>query len=82
MPLELINSSSISKHFYPLEEKQLGGNLIHPLLKDIAHHYLNENDKNEELLKTLIKKEEEFINSSGKSDMLFGIYKRKNHQAN
>ncbi len=79
-PSESVCSSAIpfaiNKYFSTVEEKQLGGNLLHPLLKDIAHHYLNENENNINLLNSLIEKEERFLNGSHKSDMLFGIYKK------
>ena len=78
-PSESVRSEEIpelvKKYFEVVEEKKLGGNLLHPLLKDIAHNF-NESDSEAcMLLKRLFSEEDEFLKTND-SDFLFGIYKK------
>lgn len=76
-PSESINSSEIipalRRHLSILEERALGGNLLHLLFKDIAHHFCNENDETTELLQMLFDAEDQWLKSQ-QSDFVFGIY--------
>jgi len=59
-----------------LEEKKLGWNILHILLKGIAHNFLKNDDETNQLLAYLIKKEEEFVESVGDADSIFGVYQK------
>jgi ubiquinone/menaquinone biosynthesis C-methylase UbiE len=80
-PSEACDSESIipviNKYFNTVEEKSIGWNLTQLLLKDIAHNFLNNNEETKMLLDHIFTLEDEFIASSGKSDAVFGIYRRK-----
>lgn len=84
-PSEAVHSSDILtiiyKYFFPAEEKQLGGCLLHPLLKDISHHFINGDMLAEQLLQKLIEKENTLLKQKGESDFIFGVYKKKKLRA-
>lgn len=79
-PSECIDSSSITpalhKHFKVKVEKGLGGNILMNALKDIAHHFINPNERQKEILKELFKFEDDFLKTH-KSDFVFGIYQNQ-----
>ncbi|NJK98586.1 MAG: class I SAM-dependent methyltransferase [Bacteroidales bacterium] len=50
---------AIHKHFETLEEKQVGGNILHILLKDIAHNFIDDNPETLKILHYLFEKEDE-----------------------
>ncbi len=79
-PSESIASSrilpNVRKHFECLYEKGFGGNLLHLLFKDIAHHFAEETEENRKLLEKLFRAEDRFLESFP-SDFHFGVYKRK-----
>ena len=79
-PSEAVESENIlpaiHKHFTPLEEKQLGGNILMLLLKDISHHFLDGSNETKELLTKLFVLEDEFLKLE-KSNMVFGVYLKK-----
>lgn len=76
-PSESINSSEIipalRRHLRPLDERALGGNLLHLLFKDIAHHFCNERKETKEYLKMLFDAEDQWLKSH-QSDFIFGVY--------
>jgi ubiquinone/menaquinone biosynthesis C-methylase UbiE len=80
-PSEAVDSESIipalHRHFNVIEEKKLGWDITHLLLKDIAHHYINGNPETQKLLQYLFEKEDEYMIATGRSDGLFGIYQKK-----
>jgi ubiquinone/menaquinone biosynthesis C-methylase UbiE len=80
-PSEAVDSESIIpsvyKHFKVLEEKKLGWDIIHLLLKDIAHHYINGNPETGKLLKYIFEKEDEYMAMTGRSDGFFGVFQKK-----
>lgn len=77
-PSEAIDSEAIlpalHKHFKILEEKKLGWNILHLLLKGIAHNFLNDESQTKEIITDLIEKEYEFVGKEGSSDAIFGVY--------
>ena len=73
--LEILNE--IYKKFNIVEEKPFGGNILHVVLKDISHNFLNEDDKTAELINKLIKIEDDFLVLGNKSDFVFGVYSKK-----
>lgn len=79
-PSEAIDSSSIlssvRKMFEPILEKEYGGNLLHLVLKDIAHNFsdVSHDQMQAATLHELFKLEDEFIRER-ESDFLFGIYR-------
>lgn len=78
-PSEAIDSDdivpSLHKHFKIIEEKQVGWNILHILLKDIAHNFLEKDEETMDLIQYLFNKEDEFLANKPKSDAIFGIYK-------
>lgn len=76
-PSEAVDSEaivpSLKKHFRIIEEKKLGWNILHILLKGIAHNFLNDEEETKELINELIKQEYEFVNEVS-SDAIFGVY--------
>jgi ubiquinone/menaquinone biosynthesis C-methylase UbiE len=80
-PSEAVDSESIipalHRHFNVIEEKKLGWDITHLLLKDIAHHYINGNPETQKLLQYLFEKEDEYMVATGRSDGLFGIYQKQ-----
>jgi ubiquinone/menaquinone biosynthesis C-methylase UbiE len=80
-PSEAIDSESIiravHKHFTVIEEKHLGWDILHLLLKDIAHHFISGNPETQKLLQCFFEKEDEYMTITGRSDGLFGIYQKK-----
>ncbi|WP_276974638.1 class I SAM-dependent methyltransferase [Flavobacterium filum] len=79
-PSEAPDSAHLKKalqaNFKVLEEKNMGWNILHILLKGIAHNFLNNDEETNQLLAYLIKKEEEFIERVGDADSIFGVYKK------
>lgn len=81
-PSESIESGKIRsllhEHFHVLTEKEMGGNILHLLLKDIAHHFTAENDPEaREILKQLFEAEDTFLKKYP-SDFIFGVYTHRN----
>lgn len=78
-PSECIDSSSIipalHKHFNVKIEKELGGNILMNVLKDIAHHFIHPNERQREILNELFKYEDEYLKNNS-SDFVFGIYQK------
>lgn len=77
-PSEAVDSEAIlpalKKYFRIVEEKKLGWNILHILLKGIAHNFLNDEEETKKLINELIKKEYEFVNEVKCSDAIFGVY--------
>ncbi len=76
-PSEAVESDKIlpeiHKKFKPLEEKTIGGDILMPVLKDIAHNFLNNDQKTMKILEELFNLEDRFIEEHG-SDFVFGVY--------
>ncbi|MFN0203695.1 MAG: class I SAM-dependent methyltransferase [Bacteroidia bacterium] len=77
-PSESIDSESIMpvihQHFEPIIEKKVGGDLLHILLKDIAHHFVTETEETSLILNDLFQAEDDFMQANNCSDFVFGIY--------
>ncbi len=79
-PSEAICSENIipmlKKYYYPLKEVALGGNILHLLLKDIAHNFMNDALETKRLINQLMNLEDEFLSRNNvTTDHLFGIYR-------
>ncbi|MBK8347155.1 MAG: methyltransferase domain-containing protein [Saprospiraceae bacterium] len=76
-PSECVDSESIisvlKDTFVELKYVSLGGNILVPTLKHIAHHFVN---RHEEIIKELIQKEAEYLTNHS-SDYVFAIYQKK-----
>jgi hypothetical protein len=76
-PSECVESErilpEIHRLFTTVEEKGYGGNILMPLLKDLAHHFMACGPQEEETLHTLFALEDEYLQQHT-SDYLFGIY--------
>ena len=64
---------ALRRHFQPLEEAALGGNLLTLVLKDIAHHFLSEDTATQDLLRELFRLEDTLLEQEP-SNLLFGVY--------
>lgn len=77
-PSEAVESSGIRgllrSRFKTLEEKPYGGNLLMPVLKDISHHFLQQDSANQSILEKLFSMEDQFLQDGNESDCLFGVY--------
>jgi len=66
---------ALRQHFEALEEAALGGNILTLVLKDIAHHFMRDDDaETQALLAELFRLEDAFL-ASNSSDLLFGVYR-------
>lgn len=64
----------LRKHYVTIEEKEVGGNLLMPLLKDIAHHFVEPGDEAHFWLDKLFAAEDEMLKEM-ESILFFGVYK-------
>lgn len=79
-PSEAVDSESIvpalHKHFTTIEEKKVGWDILHILLKDIAHNFLSKDPDTQLMLSYLFDQEDEYLQQTGRSDAVFGIYRK------
>jgi len=66
----------IHKYFKTLEEKKVGWDILHCLLKDISHNFLDDNDESKSLLNWLFDREDDYLRDTGRSDAIFGVYQK------
>jgi ubiquinone/menaquinone biosynthesis C-methylase UbiE len=75
-PSECVDSESIlpvlRREFVEISYQALGGNVLMPVLKHIAHHFV---DKNQDQLLELISKEDAYLQNH-QSDFVFAIYQK------
>jgi ubiquinone/menaquinone biosynthesis C-methylase UbiE len=81
-PSESVESATIlpaiHKYFKVVEEKNIGGDLLMMVLKDIAHHFISHNDtEGKKILEKLFEEEDQYLLESEKADFIFGIYQKK-----
>ncbi len=78
-PSEAVESENIlpllNQYFKASEIKNVGGNLLQPVLKDISHHFLRDEKKAIEVLEYLFMREDQFLKEN-KSDFVFGVFKK------
>ncbi len=78
-PSESINSEQIlpatRAHFQVVIERPLGGNLLHLLLKDIAHNFWVNDPEAKDWLSKCFKAEDDFLREH-EDDFIFGVYKK------
>ncbi len=79
-PSEAVESQeilpAIHKYFKPHEERKVGWDVLHLLLKDISHNFLPDNNETKSLLTYIFEQEDNYISETGRSDGIFGIYKK------
>lgn len=79
-PSECIESvkiiPAIHEAFDVVVERPYGGNILAPVLKDIAYNFLDLDENKIDNLERLFKFEDEYLKSN-KSDFVFGVYKMK-----
>ena len=68
---------SLNKNFDVLEEKKLGWNISHLLLKGISHNFLESDEETKKLLELILDQEEKFVENTQENDAVFGVYKMK-----
>ena len=75
-PSEAVESENIlpllKDLFYTVELKFLGGNILHLLLKNISHHFMN-NEESNKVLDYLVREDKKFL-LNNKSDFIFGVF--------
>ncbi|ESU25841.1 methyltransferase family protein [Flavobacterium limnosediminis JC2902] len=80
-PSEAPDSENLRKglisNFDELEETELGWNITHLLLKDIAHNFLNDDKETKNLLREIIQKEADFVAINKENDAIFGVYQKR-----
>ncbi len=82
-PSESVNSSKlvgeVEKRFQRLQLTNLGGNILHILLKDISHHFTGNDERTRKLLHYLFEAEDNFLSTSPSPspDFSFGFYKNR-----
>nr|WP_315220597.1 class I SAM-dependent methyltransferase [uncultured Flavobacterium sp.] len=69
--------SSLNSNFDVIEEKQLGWNISHILLKGISHNFLGKDIEAQNLINSILEEENKFVTATKENDALFGIYKRR-----
>lgn len=69
--------SAINSNFKVLEQTNLGWNILHILLKGIAHNFCNEEKETLDLLTNLFSEEDQFVIKTKSSDAIFGVYQNK-----
>ena len=78
-PSECVESARIMpmvhQYFHTKVEKGYGGNLLMPLLKDIAHHFMQDTEESQALLQRLFDLEDAYL-TTHPSDFVFGIYEK------
>ncbi|MBC8464434.1 MAG: class I SAM-dependent methyltransferase [Bacteroidetes bacterium] len=67
---------SIHRYFNPVLEKAYGGNILMPVLKDISHHFLKDEEHINTTLKNLFDIEDSYLKNHH-SDHLLGVYTLK-----
>lgn len=71
----------LRKHYHCLEEKSVGGNILMPLLKDIAHHFVADTPETNEVLAELCAAEDAFLDQEEVDPILFfGVYRPIAHR--
>ena len=68
--------SALNNNFKVLEQTNLGWNILHILLKGIAHNFINEHKETQDLLIRLFEEEDSFVEHSKSSDAIFGVYQK------
>ncbi|MEP7254567.1 MAG: class I SAM-dependent methyltransferase [Ferruginibacter sp.] len=80
-PSEACSSSaimeSLNRQFNVIEEEKIGGDILHFLLKDIAHNFLSLDHQAASTLHSLFEIEDEYIFEKKYSDFMFGVYQKK-----
>ena len=68
--------SALNSNFKVLEQTNLGWNILHILLKGIAHNFCNDKKETQELLTNLFSEEDQFVTETKSSDAIFGVYQK------
>tara|TARA_R110001632_G_scaffold8386_2_gene33111 strand:+ start:5064 stop:6056 length:993 start_codon:yes stop_codon:yes gene_type:complete len=79
-PSECVDSENILpaiyKHFDVVIEKPYGGSVLMSALKDVAHHFIEIDDRKFKNLNLMFNFEDNYLKEN-ESDFLFGIYQKK-----
>jgi hypothetical protein len=68
--------SALNTNFKVLEQTNLGWNILHLLLKGIAHNFCNDEKETQDLLHNLFLEEDQFVTKTKSSDAIFGVYQK------
>lgn len=68
----------IHRYMTVIEEKTAGWDILHCLLKDISHNFLGKDEKTQSLLDRLFVMEDRYLEQTGRSDAVFGVYRKSN----
>ena len=79
-PSEAVSSdlilAKLKTYFKTIEEKQIGGNILQLILKDISHNFIELTDESVGLLFQIFDIEDEFLAAGNKADFIFGVYSK------
>ncbi len=70
--------NALHQNFEIVEEIRLGWNIIQPLFKNIAHHFVNDTPETKKWIQFILEEEAFFVKETNESDAVFGIYKKRN----
>lgn len=80
-PSEAVDSESIMpsihKHYETIEEKEIGLNIIMPLMRGIANNFDNNDEETTKIINKIIEADREYCRKNKVSDYIFGIYRKK-----
>lgn len=68
--------NSIHNNFTVVEEAKLGWNILHSLLKGIAHNFVTDDIEAKKMIASLIEAEKKFVKATGENDAVFGVYQK------
>lgn len=66
----------IHNNFKVIEEAKLGWNILHILLKGIAHNFVTDDIDAKGIVTSLIEEEKKFMQATGENDAIFGVYQK------
>ncbi|RDI05830.1 class I SAM-dependent methyltransferase [Flavobacterium sp. AG291] len=79
-PSEAPDSENLVKgihdNFTVLEEAKLGWNILHSLLKGIAHNFVSDDVETKKVVYSLIEQEKKFMQITKENDAIFGVYRK------
>jgi len=71
---------ALHRNFEIVEEKKVRFDIAHLVLKDIAHHFTEQDEEAKKWLGFIFEKEDEYCMRTGNRDIVFGLYRVKKSQ--
>ena len=70
--------NALHQNFEIVEEIKLGWNIIQPLFKNIAHHFVYDTPETKKWIQFILDEEASFVKETNENDAVFGIYRKRN----